>query len=107
MATGKGPRSFLGCAIFSFGCFGEAYGMQVDKGLAAAQLMDRVDSLEGLRRLVLRWPNLPDALRSSGDLHGLEAHALARFEEHLVRFYVEQFYRVAGRAPSVPYRFGG
>ena len=69
-----------------------------------ADLRNRVDSLEGLRRLVLRWPNLPDALKSSGDLHLLQADALARYEERLIEFYLKQFFRVAGRAPTIPYR---
>ena len=63
----------------------------------------RAACLDALRRLLCRWPSHPshfDTLVLRADEPS--AHTLETFEHEAARFYCQQFYEWAGRAPSLP-----
>ena len=63
----------------------------------------RAACLDALRRLLCHWPSHPshfDTLVLRADEPS--AHTLETFEHEAARFYCQQFYEWAGRAPSLP-----
>lgn len=73
-------------------------------GLAAVDPIDRVPALEAFRRLLLRWPGVPQAL-SSPFSPSMSPGAIEDRERVAVGFYLQQFYIRSSRAAIVPHRF--
>ncbi len=74
-----------------------------DIALTAANVHDRIDSLEAFRRIMENWPNKPEDI---GDiqvpLEGMGVTELRSIERAIARFYIKTFVRHAGRAPVLP-----
>ena len=73
-------------------------------GLTAVVMINRVQSLEALRIVMLRWPNVPDEVRNSSSFLTLDEGTASHLELLMTRFYVQQFLQIAGRAPVLPRR---
>ncbi|KAJ3554660.1 hypothetical protein NM688_g2992 [Phlebia brevispora] len=75
-------------------------------GLAGLRITDRAQSLEALRKIVSRWPSVPETIRSSPPLTGIaDLERLARMESAICKHYVQTFWAVASRAAMLPRRF--
>ena len=74
-------------------------------GLAADDIRDRAASLDGLRRLILRWPNVPSTIDDSILTETTPVDVLERAERELTSFYCQTFFELSGRPPTVPRRF--
>ena len=75
-------------------------------GLAAEDIRDRASCLEGLRRLVLRWPDIPKTVRDYEMLtETTPIDTLERAERELSLLYCQTFYECSGRPPILPRRF--
>ena len=74
-------------------------------GLEAEDIRDRAASLDALRRLVLRWPEVPNAVRDCPALtSATPGAALLQAERDLTQYYCQMFWEHGGRAPIVPRR---
>ncbi|KAI0083266.1 hypothetical protein BDY19DRAFT_998708 [Irpex rosettiformis] len=73
-----------------------------DAGLSSPILLERGKSLEGLRRLMLAWPDCPEPLKASQPLSHVSKSVLASLEPMLKSFYVRSFVKVANRPPILP-----
>ncbi|GJE86778.1 hypothetical protein PsYK624_028600 [Phanerochaete sordida] len=71
-------------------------------GLWAEAISDRVERLEGLRLLLLRWPGCLDALKTQRFQRGVPADDSLELERAIVRFYCECAFQKFGRAAAVP-----
>ncbi|KAJ3540930.1 hypothetical protein NM688_g6157 [Phlebia brevispora] len=76
-----------------------------NEGLAASDIRDRVDSLEALRAIMHRWPDVPEHIKLLPPLTvAISADELARIEVIMCLHYTQRFYNIAGRAPTLPRR---
>ena len=74
-------------------------------GLAADNIQDRAASLNGLRRLMQRWPEVPSTIRDCPMLGASTAvETLRRAESELSRYYCQTFWELAGCPPILPRR---
>ena len=74
-----------------------------DAGLWAARITDRAASLEGIRKLLLRWPDSPSWLTQAPVLSAeTSSDVLLEFEKKAARYYCQRFFDCFGRAPAVP-----
>ena len=71
-------------------------------GLSSIQLSGRGSALEGLRQLMLSWPDVPPSLRSYKPLELAEEPLLKRAKAEIANFYVHTFIQQAGRPPILP-----
>ena len=74
-------------------------------GLWAIDIKDRTASLEALRMLVSRWPDAPAALRNANLKATDSVQYLVKMERLICRYYVQKFWKTAGRAAIVPRHF--
>lgn len=75
-------------------------------GLAALKIQDRAESLEALRKIIIRWRNAPGLIRSSLPLDATTDIRILRNMEHdICKSYVQTFWEVTGRPPNLPRRF--
>lgn len=75
-------------------------------GLAARNVQDRSDTLEALRTVMCRWPNVPSAIRTAQCLRDHRSDTYVRsIEKKMVAHYVQTFYDCSGRAAVVPHLF--
>lgn len=72
------------------------------QGLFAPDVRDRAWSLEGLRRLIIRWPSHPRAFDKIVFTPTSPDDELLAFEREAAALYCQQFYEWLGRAPVVP-----
>ncbi|KIP01832.1 hypothetical protein PHLGIDRAFT_123018 [Phlebiopsis gigantea 11061_1 CR5-6] len=74
-----------------------------DAGLWANNIRDRVRSLEGLRKYLVRWPGTPAWLARVPPLSfDTPEKQLLEFEREAARYYCRVFFDEFGRAPAVP-----
>ena len=73
-----------------------------DRGLSACTIEGRMQSLEALRRLVVRWPEHPPHFDHFTLTMPSERARLLAFERDVAFFYVQNFYQMSGRAAVVP-----
>ncbi|KAI0093364.1 hypothetical protein BDY19DRAFT_990009 [Irpex rosettiformis] len=71
-------------------------------GLASPAALERSKSLEGLRLLMLSWPDCPEQLKASAPLDQVSEGTLASLEPVVKSFYVRSFVRIANRPPILP-----
>ncbi|KAJ3551478.1 hypothetical protein NM688_g4684 [Phlebia brevispora] len=77
-----------------------------NEGLAASDIQDRVHSLEALRVIMHRWPDVPEEIKSLPPLTAaISVDELTRIEVAMCSHYTQRFYNVAGRAAILPRRF--
>ena len=75
-------------------------------GLAAQDIRERAPSLDGLRRLVMRWPHVPQTIRDYPMLtETTPIDDLERAEREMSCYYCQTFFEHSGRAPILPRRF--
>lgn len=73
------------------------------EGIAADDMQDRAASLEALRRLMCRWPGVPDRIKSFARISSsTPQHELLQVEKALAAHYVQTFWEVSGRAATIP-----
>ena len=73
------------------------------EGFSSSTVSDRVGSLEGLRRVMVRWPNVPDTVSSLPPLDTSTPLATVfTVERELCQFYCQRFWECAGRAATIP-----
>lgn len=74
------------------------------EGFSASLVGDRIASLEGLRQVMLRWPNVPEGIRSCAPLVATSTPTalLVRVEAEICRHYCQTFWEWAGRAATIP-----
>jgi hypothetical protein len=75
----------------------------VNEGLRAVKFQARSRALEGLRLLMLSWPNVPPLIVNQVVGIGLPVEFEA-FEYQIVLFYCQTFFDFFGRPPIVPHR---
>ncbi|KAJ3544616.1 hypothetical protein NM688_g5718 [Phlebia brevispora] len=72
-------------------------------GLAAIRLDERAEYLQALKRIISRWPNVPDRIRTMAPFKSVnDVGRFAEMERALVGYYCQTFYEVAGRPPLIP-----
>lgn len=74
-------------------------------GLAAKDILKRATSLEALRQLMSRWPNVPNSIKNAQTLTEMDSRALSRAEALICKYYVQTFWETAGRAATIPRLF--
>lgn len=72
-------------------------------GLAAPEVVHRISALEGLRQVVRRWPSVPPILHTTEFTPTMLPSDALMLEHTLASFYVEAFFRHAGRPPLIPH----
>ncbi|KZS89176.1 hypothetical protein SISNIDRAFT_469463 [Sistotremastrum niveocremeum HHB9708] len=78
-----------------------------DLGLGSHDLQRRIYALEGLRKIVVQWPNAPFELRGQLNAESPTANYptfVRHLESKLASFYCKTFVQVYGRAPVLPRR---
>ncbi|KAJ3559738.1 hypothetical protein NM688_g164 [Phlebia brevispora] len=72
-------------------------------GLAAADAKTRTEHLQALKRIISRWPDTPDYIRTMVPFKSVnDVTRFAEMERALVEYYCQKFYDVAGRPPILP-----
>ncbi|GJF00685.1 hypothetical protein PsYK624_169830 [Phanerochaete sordida] len=72
------------------------------KGLWAEAFSDRVECLESLRLLLLRWPSCPDVLKTQKFQPAMPVDDGLKLERAVVKLYCECAYQQFGRAAALP-----
>ncbi|KAI0094240.1 hypothetical protein BDY19DRAFT_988104 [Irpex rosettiformis] len=73
-----------------------------DSGLSSSATLERSKSLEGLRQLMLSWPDCPEQLKASAPLDQVSQGTFTSLEPIVKGFYVQSFVRIANRPPILP-----
>ncbi|TFK77962.1 hypothetical protein K466DRAFT_507916 [Polyporus arcularius HHB13444] len=75
-------------------------------GLSARVPHHRVPYLEAFRRVVSRWPSCPASLHDSPPFAlTMSSEEIISREKVLVKYYVDTFFALSGRAPIVPHEY--
>ena len=72
------------------------------EGFFSPDVRDRGRGLEGLRRLMVRWPKHPRRFETLRISPNTPRDVLQDFERDAAQFYCQQFYEMSGRAPVIP-----
>lgn len=74
-------------------------------GLAATHIEDRIVALESFRRVVCRWPEVPQVVSRSRFTPQMMSKDALELEKAVVSFYVQSFHKTAGCPPLIPHLF--
>ena len=75
-------------------------------GLMSEHVRVRAPYLEALRVMMARWRTCPDIIRLADPLlNHPSQHHIEDVESHMILYYVQSFWEMAGRAPQIPLRF--
>lgn len=75
-------------------------------GLAHDLVFKRADALDALVKVMKRWPNCPDMIKSAPLLYSQRAeNYVLSMEAAIADFYCTTFFQHAGRPATIPHRF--
>lgn len=74
-------------------------------GWSSSHISNRASTLEAFRRLLSRWPGVPDTIKHQQPVTGtgVSVATLSAVEEEMALFYVQTFWEHTGRPPLVPH----
>lgn len=103
----EGKRTALIAAIFPDGHADAISDLpKSHEGLAATHIRDRAKSLEALRQVLRRWPDVPANIKFMPRLDkGCNDATLALSEGILAQYYCQTYWSRSGRVPVLPRRF--